>query len=74
MNDETKPKGIPMDAPHGRETVPAAPHRLHGADRSGLGEKGWAEVPEDGIGHPDDTNIPTDFFEPAPTKVEPDRA
>jgi hypothetical protein len=28
--------------------------KLHGADRSGLGEKGWAEVPEDLIGgHPE---------------------
>jgi len=31
---------------------PIAP--LHGLDRSGLGEKGWAEVPEDLIGgHPE---------------------
>ena len=28
--------------------------KLHGLDRSGLGEKGWAEVPEDRIGgHPE---------------------
>ena len=28
--------------------------RLHGLDRSGLGEKGWAEVPDDLIGgHPE---------------------
>jgi hypothetical protein len=28
--------------------------KLHGADRSGLGEKGWAEVPDDKIGgHPE---------------------
>jgi hypothetical protein len=37
---------------------------LHGADRSGLGEKGWAEVAEDRIGHPDNTNVPPDWFEP----------
>jgi hypothetical protein len=53
-----------MDAPRGRETVPGAQHRLHGADRSGLGEKGWAEVGEDRIGHPEDTNVPRDWFEP----------
>jgi hypothetical protein len=56
--------GIPMDAPHGREIVPGAPHRLHGADRSGLGQKGWAEVPEDLIGDPDDSNVPRGWFEP----------
>ncbi|MBY0566624.1 MAG: hypothetical protein K2P70_04900 [Hyphomonadaceae bacterium] len=28
--------------------------KLHGLDRSGLGEKGWAEAPADGIGgHPE---------------------
>jgi hypothetical protein len=28
--------------------------KLHGGDRSGLGDKGWAEVPEDLIGgHPE---------------------
>lgn len=28
--------------------------KLHGADRSGLGKEGWAEVPEDLIGgHPE---------------------
>jgi hypothetical protein len=32
---------------------------LHGADRSGLGEEGWAEVPEDRIGgHPELETIP----------------
>ena len=35
------------------------PPRLYGADRSGLGEKGWAEIPEDGVGHPDDSNAYT---------------
>jgi hypothetical protein len=31
---------------------PIAP--LHGVDRGGLGEKGWAEVPEDLVGgHPE---------------------
>ena len=54
----------PMDTPNGRVEAPAAPHRLHGADRSGLGERGWAEVPADLIGDPDDTNVPPDFYEP----------
>jgi hypothetical protein len=67
------PQGIPMDAPHGREVVPGAEHRLHGADRSGLGEKGWAEVPADLVGRPDDTNIPSEFFEPAPVADDADR-
>jgi hypothetical protein len=32
---------------------------LAGADRSGLGEKGWAEVPEDLIGgHPELEAVP----------------
>ncbi|MGD9981923.1 MAG: hypothetical protein AB7H66_07060 [Hyphomonadaceae bacterium] len=61
---DLKRQGIPMDTPHGRERVPAAEHRLHGADRSGIGQKGWAEVPDDLIGHPDDTNVPRDWFEP----------
>jgi len=56
--------GIVMDAPYGREVIPGAGHRLHGADRSGLGQDGWAEVPEDRIGHPDDTNVPPEFYEP----------
>ena len=34
----------------------ASPLRA-GADLSGLGERGAAEVPEDRIGHRDDTNI-----------------
>lgn len=63
---------IPMDTPHGRVEVPGARHRLHGADRSGLGDKGWSEAPADQVGRPDDTNIPPDFFEPAPTR-EKDR-
>lgn len=32
----------------------AGEYPLHGADRSGLGDKGWAETPEDRIGgHPE---------------------
>lgn len=31
---------------------------VHGADRSGLGERGWAEVPDDLIGHPEQSNDP----------------
>jgi hypothetical protein len=53
-----------MDTPGGRKIVPATPGRLHGGDRGGLGEKGWAE--EDEAGHPDDTNIPPDFHQPRP--------
>lgn len=58
---------VEMDTRDGPEAVPAAPHRLRGADRSGLGEKGWAEVPEDGVGHPDACNVTPDFFLPQPT-------
>jgi hypothetical protein len=44
-HNETKPAAA-------LEVDPIAP--LHGVDRSGLGEKGWAEVPEDLIGgHPE---------------------
>jgi hypothetical protein len=53
-----------MDTPEGRKQIPAASHRLHGADRSGLGEEGWAEVPEDRLGDPDDTNVGPEFYEP----------
>jgi hypothetical protein len=56
----------PTDA---RNRAPAAPRRLHGADRSGLGEKGWAEVPESNVGHPDDTNVEPEYYEPMPTKL-----
>jgi hypothetical protein len=39
-----------------------------------MGRKGWAEVPEDRAGHPDDTNVPLDWFEPpALDREEPDR-
>lgn len=53
-----------MDTPHGRTTIPAPSRRLHGGDRSGLGQDGWAEVDADAIGHPDETNIAPDFHEP----------
>jgi hypothetical protein len=56
---------IPMDTPTGRDDVPAVPHRLHGADRGGLGEKGWAEVPADQVGDPGDTNVPAEQYEPS---------
>lgn len=55
-----------MDTPGGRQTVPGPPERLHGGDRSGLGEKGWAEDDESGVGRPDDTNVPPDFHQPQP--------
>lgn len=60
--DETP--GLSMDTSNGRETVPGVPDRLSGADRSGLGEKGWAEVPDDLVGRPDDTNITPDLHQP----------
>ena len=63
MTEQIKPGGVPMDTPAGRVYVPAA-HRLHGADRSGLGEKGWAEIPDDQIGHPDSGNVGPEFYEP----------
>lgn len=65
-----KPK-IPMDTQTGRDQVPAASDRLHGADRGGLGDDGWAEVPEDLVGDPDDTNVPPEFYEPA-SETKPD--
>lgn len=58
------PHTTQMDTPNGRVAVPAA-DRLRGADRSGLGEKGWSEVSEDRIGHPDDSNVPEAFYEPS---------
>jgi len=61
-----------MDTPGGRKMIPAATERLRGADRSGLGEAGWAEVAEDGIGHPDDTNVPPEFYEPMSEIKRPD--
>jgi len=60
-----------MAAPRPPGEVPSVPHRLHGADRSKLGEKGWAEVPEDKIGQPRDTNIDADFYEPASDLPQP---
>jgi hypothetical protein len=44
---------------------------VHGADRGGLGDDGWAEVPEDLVGDPDDTNVPPEFYEPA-SETKPD--
>ncbi|HYD72940.1 MAG TPA: hypothetical protein VEF55_07360 [Candidatus Binatia bacterium] len=64
---------IPMDTQTGRDQVPAASDRLHGADRGNLGEEGWAEVPEDLVGHPDDTNVPPEFYEPASATDPPDQ-
>jgi hypothetical protein len=69
MSDEDK---VEMDTPNGRISVPAATHRLRGADRSGLGEKGWAEVPNDRIGHPADTNVPEEYYEPASEIEQPE--
>ncbi len=49
MEDASSPaKGRPVPP------RPAGIARLHGVDRSGLGAKGWAEVPDDLIGgHPE---------------------
>jgi len=40
-----------MDSRGGRIGVPAA-ERMHGGDRAGLGDKGWAETPDDLRGRP----------------------
>jgi hypothetical protein len=66
-------KSIPMDTPHGRQAVPGPPDRLRGADRSGLGDKGWAEVSADKVGDPDDTNVPPEYYEPASESDPPDQ-
>ena len=65
-----------MDTPHGREAPPAATGRLHGADRAGLGDKGWDETPDDLIGHPDDGNIDAELYDPleAPSQRDLRRA
>lgn len=60
-----------MTASNPPSEVPSVPHRLHGADRSKLGEKGWAEVAENKIGHPDNSNISADFYEPASELEQP---
>jgi len=52
-----------MDTPSGRDEVPAAVDRLRGADRSGLNADGWAEVAEDRIGHPGDSDVPPAYYE-----------
>ena len=65
------PAGAPMDTPGARKIIPAATDRLRGADRSGLGDRGWAEVPEDRIGHPDDTNVEPEYYEPSSDIEQP---
>ncbi len=73
MNEDShQTEGAAMDTPHGRTIIPAA-DRLRGADRSGLGEAGWAEVAEDNIGAPDDTNVPRAYYEPASDSDPPDQ-
>lgn len=58
MRMPNSPKStVPMDTQTGRAAIPAVTGRLHGADRSGLGDKGWAETPADQIGNPDDTDV-----------------
>ena len=64
---------VPMDTQTGRDEVPAPSDRLHGADRGDLGAEGWAEVSEDRVGHPDDTNVPPEFYEPASESEPPDQ-
>jgi len=61
----------PTDTRAGRNEVPAA-RRLHGADRAGLGDKGWAEVPDDRVGDPDRTNVPREYYAPS-SEIEPDQ-
>jgi hypothetical protein len=65
-----------MDARGGREAPPVANDRLHGADRSGLGDKGWSETPDDLIGNPDDSNIDAELYDPleAPSQRDLRRA
>lgn len=44
----------PRDRSEPRTGETSKVEKLHGADRSGLGDKGWAEVPEDRVGgHPE---------------------
>lgn len=51
MSDTHKERG-PKAAPKTDQTERV--EKLHGLDRSGLGEKGWSEVPADRIGgHPE---------------------
>jgi|GEM_PF-3012461 len=64
MTARSKPELVAMDTPAGRAGVPAPAHRLHGADRSGLGDKGWAEIPDDQVGHPDESNVGPEYYEP----------
>lgn len=71
--DKLKPVGVPMDTPGARQLIPAATDRLRGADRSGLGNSGWAEVAEDSIGDPDNTNVPRAYREPASESDPPDQ-
>ncbi len=60
-----------MDTQNGAKIVPAAADRIHGADRSGLGDEGWAEFSEDKIGAPDDAQSdvarPSQWEQPAQT-------
>lgn len=49
--------GDRMETPH-RTAAPPAAQRLHGGDRSDLGEQGWAEVGPDGIGAPSRADLP----------------
>jgi hypothetical protein len=54
MTDHPKHDSV---APQTDQTKHIEP--LHGADRSGLGEKGWAEVSDDLIGgHPELETVP----------------
>ena len=65
-----------MDTASGRETPPVANGRLHGADRAGLGDKGWSETPEDLTGDPDGSNIDAELYDPleAPSQRDLRRA
>ncbi|HVV32835.1 MAG TPA: hypothetical protein VHC73_06380 [Vitreimonas sp.] len=61
-----------IDTPHGRETPATAHGRLHGADRAGLGEKGWSETPDDLTGDPDHGNIDAELYDPLESPAQRD--
>jgi hypothetical protein len=61
-----------MDTRDGRGAAPQAHHRLHGADRSGLGDKGWSETPDDLIGDPDNSNVEAELYDPLQSPTQRD--
>lgn len=59
-----------MSTPDRRETPEQK--RLHGSDRSGLGNKGWSETPDDLAGDPDDSNIDGELYDPLQSPAQRD--